>query len=40
MKTEIYKFPMNGPEDLSGLRNLVENGTIIPNEIVAIIAKN
>ena len=39
MKTEIYKFPMNGPEDLSGLRSLVEDGTVIPNEIVAIIAK-
>ena len=39
MKIEIYKFPMNGPEDLSGLRSLVEDGTVIPNEIVAIIAK-
>ncbi len=39
MNVEIYKFPMNGPEDLSGLRTLIEDGTITPNEIAAIIVK-
>jgi len=39
MNVEIYKLPMSGPEDLSGLRTLIEDGTITPNEIAAIIVK-
>lgn len=39
MDIGIYKIPMSGPEDISGLEKLVDNGEIKAEEIVAILGK-
>ena len=39
MKVEVYKIGQSSPNDISGLRTLVENGTIDPTTIVAIMGK-
>ena len=39
MKVEVYKIGQSSPNDISGLRTLVENGTIDPKTIVAIMGK-
>ncbi|MFH5881080.1 ring-opening amidohydrolase [Liberiplasma polymorphum] len=35
----VYRLPMNGPDDVSELKKLIDNKTINPEEIVAIIAQ-
>lgn len=35
----VYKFPMGGPDDVSGLDSLLESATFKAEEIVCIIAK-
>lgn len=37
--TGVYRLPMASPDDVSELRKLIENGTVNPKEIVAIIAQ-
>jgi cyanuric acid amidohydrolase len=39
MDVNIYKIPMSGPEDVSGLRDLIDKGDINPSEIVAVLGK-
>lgn len=39
MDVNVYKIPMSGPEDVSGLKELVDKGEINPSEIVAILGK-
>jgi len=39
MKIDVYKVPMDRPDDLEGLRALIEKGTIKTEEIIAVIAK-
>lgn len=39
IKAGVYRIPMNGPGDFSGLIGLVENGTIDPHGVIAVLAK-
>ena len=39
MKIGVYKVSMARPDDLGGLKDLIEKGTIKPAEIIAVIAK-
>lgn len=39
MDVNIYKIPMSGPEDVSGLKELVDSGEIKAEEIVAVLGK-
>ncbi|WP_201750533.1 ring-opening amidohydrolase [Senegalia massiliensis] len=39
MDVNIYRVPMSGPEDVSGLKKLVDSGEIKPEEIVAVLGK-
>jgi cyanuric acid amidohydrolase len=39
MRVDAHKIAMNNPSDVSGLANLIGNGTIDPREIVAVIGK-
>ncbi len=39
MDVKIYKIPMSGPEDISGLKELVDKGEIDPTEIIAMLGK-
>lgn len=35
----VFQIPMSGPNDVSGLRALIDNGTIDPRDIVAVLGK-
>lgn len=37
--TALFKFPMSGPDDVSPLRALFNEGALSPHEVVAVIAK-
>ena len=39
MDVKVYKIPMAGPDDVVGLKKLIETGEIIPEEIVAVLGK-
>lgn len=39
MDVKVYKISMSAPDDVSGLKELIENGQINPNEIIAILGK-
>jgi cyanuric acid amidohydrolase len=39
LKTEVFRLPMGSPDDVSALRELIETGKCVPEEIVAIIAQ-
>ncbi len=39
MDVNIYKIPMSGPEDVSGLKSLIDKGEVKPEEVVAILGK-
>ncbi len=39
MDVKIYRIAMSGPEDVSGLKELVDKGEIDPTEIVAVLGK-
>ncbi|MEL6248199.1 MAG: ring-opening amidohydrolase [Cyanobacteria bacterium J06627_15] len=39
MKVAVFKIPQSGPDDLSGLRQLVERQVLDPKSIVAILGK-
>ena len=39
MKVEVFKIPQNAPDDLSRLKALIEQKTIIPEKIVAVMGK-
>lgn len=39
MDVQVYRLPMSGPDDVSGLANLINQGTVNPHEICAIIAQ-
>ena len=36
---EVFRIPMSGPADVSGLQRLIESGEVDPNAIVAIMGK-
>jgi cyanuric acid amidohydrolase len=38
-QVDLFRIPMRGPGDMSGLKAHIENGSIVPNEIVAILGK-
>lgn len=38
-KVEVYKIPMDAPDDVSQLEGLIDRGIIVPKTVVAIIAK-
>lgn len=38
-RIEVYRIPMGAPDDLSGLAQLIDAGTIDPTNIVAVLAK-
>lgn len=39
MDVNVYKIPMSGPDDVSGLEELVKSGDINPAEIIAVLGK-
>ncbi|MEM8806133.1 MAG: ring-opening amidohydrolase [Cyanobacteria bacterium P01_G01_bin.38] len=39
MKVDVFKIPQSGPDDLSGLINLIEHQKLEPQNIVAIMGK-
>lgn len=39
MKVNAYRFLMNGPSDVSGLKKAIDSGEISPQEVVCIIGK-
>lgn len=39
IKTEIFRLPMDSPDDVSALKELIESGKCVPEEIMAIIAQ-
>jgi cyanuric acid amidohydrolase len=39
MQVGVHKITMNSPSDVAGLTALIENGTVDPHEIVALIGK-
>jgi cyanuric acid amidohydrolase len=39
MQVGVHKIAMNSPSDVAGLTALIENGTVDPREIVALIGK-
>lgn len=39
MKIDVFKFAMDRPDDLSQLLSLIESGKVIPDGIIAIVAK-
>jgi len=39
MKIDVFKVPMTGPDDLEGLRLLIKEKKVRPENIIAIIAK-
>ena len=38
-QVDLFRLPMRGPGDVSGLRQLIEAGTLDPRDIVAILGK-
>lgn len=38
-ESKVFKFEMSSPEDVSGLKSLLDNGSIKPEEVVAVLAK-
>ncbi|WP_440896374.1 ring-opening amidohydrolase [Amphibacillus sp. Q70] len=39
MDVNVYKIPMSGPDDVSGLEELIKSGDINPAEIIAVLGK-
>jgi len=39
MDVNVYKIAMSAPDDVSGLKKLIEKGEINPNEIIAVLGK-
>ena len=39
MRVEVHKLPMQAPDDLAALRALLDDGTINPDQIVALLGK-
>jgi cyanuric acid amidohydrolase len=39
MKGSMYRIPIASPDDLSGLRRLVDQGTLAPAHVVAVLGK-
>lgn len=39
MDVQVYRLPMSGPDDVSALKTLIDQGTVNPHEICAIIAQ-
>jgi cyanuric acid amidohydrolase len=39
MKCSMYRIPIASPDDLSGLRRLVEQGSLAPEHVVAVLGK-
>lgn len=39
MDVGVFKFPMSGPDDVTGLKRLIDNGDLNPNEIIAVLGK-
>ncbi|NLJ79125.1 MAG: ring-opening amidohydrolase [Tissierellia bacterium] len=39
MDVNVYKIGMSGPDDISGLEQLIESGEIEPEDIVAVLGK-
>lgn len=39
MDVNVYKIAMSAPDDVSGLKELIENGDINPKEIIAVLGK-
>lgn len=39
MDVNVYKFSMNGPDDVSGLEELISSGEVKPEEIIAVLGK-
>lgn len=39
VKVGVFKIPMSSPADISGLKELVEKGSIEPEEVVAVLGK-
>lgn len=39
MNVDVFKIPQNAPDDLSGLKHLIEQKTLDPKTIVAIMGK-
>jgi cyanuric acid amidohydrolase len=39
MNVNVYKIPMAGPEDLSGLKELIDQGKLNPSEMIAVLGK-
>lgn len=39
MDVKVYRIPMAGPDDVSGLKELIEAGDIVSSEIVAVLGK-
>lgn len=38
-KVDVFKIPMSGPADVSGLVRLIDQGTLEPSSIIAILGK-
>ena len=39
MRTDVHRFGLIDPGDVSGLRNAIQSGGVKPEEIVAVIGK-
>lgn len=39
MDVQVYRLPMSGPDDVSALANLIDQGSVNPHDICAIIAQ-
>ncbi|HAT2789851.1 TPA: cyanuric acid amidohydrolase, partial [Citrobacter freundii] len=38
-KVEVFRIPTASPDDVSGLKNLIENGRVDPRNIIAVLGK-
>ena len=38
-KVEVFRIPTASPDDVSGLKNLIENGSVDPRDIIAVLGK-
>ena len=39
MSANVYRLPMSGPEDVSGLKALIDSGEILPEDVLAVLGK-
>jgi len=39
MRCSIHRVPTSSPSDVSGLKSLIENGAIVPRDVVAVLGK-